>query len=132
MPRRTLARRFEPRYGVSETMIETESTYVARELADYLHFSVNDLTERLSNAHATIDQAEEQLQTVIGSLPDRERLALRCLLARDLWHIAKLYLKTLEQSPHVQASGTTSHVSEELTGAEEPRPLLAFKNSLFE
>ena len=60
MPRKKLARRFEPRYGVSQTMLDAECRCVGRELEDYLLLSMNDLRTKLPELQkqiATLDQS---------------------------------------------------------------------------
>lgn len=104
MPRRKLARRFEPRFGVSQSMVDVEAKWVERELEDHLLASTNDLRKRLSEIHAKVAAAEEGLKTAIGRLPDRERLALKRMLARDMFHIAALYETFLRSSPVVQGA----------------------------
>src|SRR5258706_7919306 len=47
MARKKLIRRFEPRYSVSQEMLDRESKYVAREHEDYLLGSIDDLRKRL-------------------------------------------------------------------------------------
>src|SRR5580698_7564156 len=79
MPRRKLSRRFEPRFGVSQSMVDVEAKWVERELEDHLLASTNDLRKRLSEIHAKVAAAEEGLRLIIGQLPDRERLALKCM-----------------------------------------------------
>ena len=77
MPRRNLIRRFEPRYGVSQLMLDTESKYVGRELDDQLIHSTSELREKLGTWQKQIATAEEELVARFAALPDRERLALR-------------------------------------------------------
>jgi hypothetical protein len=133
MPRRKLARRFEPRYGVSQTMLDAECRYIARELEDYLLQSTNELRETLGKRQALIGTAEEELQAAFRPLPDRERLALRCMFARDCWHMAMLYKQYLGK-PDTQvatATGPSSPAPEELDQQDEPVPMLPFKETLF-
>ncbi len=133
MPRRTLARRFEPRYGISQEMLDAEAKWVAREFDDYLLFSITELREKLRDRQAGFAAAEEQLAAHLTSLPDRERLALKCMLARDAFHIAKLYETFLRSVPSVeQATGTSAPAPEELDRNDEPQPALVFRRSLFE
>ncbi len=133
MPRRTLARRFEPRYGVSQVMLDAEAKWVGRELDDYLLSSISELREKLRERQAGFAAAEEQLAAHLTSLPDRERLALKCMLARDAFHIAKLYETFLRSASAVeQVTGTSTPTPEELDQNDEPRSVLAFTNSLFE
>ena len=133
MPRRNLARRFEPRYGVGQSMVDAEAKWVERELEDQLINSTNELRERLSELHAKVGSAEEGLKTTLSRLPDRERLALKCMLARDVFHIAALYETFLRSSPLVQgATGAIHETPEEVDRQGEPHPALVFQHSLFE
>jgi hypothetical protein len=132
MPRPKLARRFEPRYGVSQSMLEVESRYIARELEDYLLLSADELRQKLKERQDLLASAEEDLQGLLGPLPDRHRLALRCMLARDLLHIAALY-QTFQRSGEREApAGASAPAPEELTEQDEPRPVLPFSEWLFE
>lgn len=133
MPRKKLARRFEPRYGVSQTMLDAECKYIGRELEDYLLQSTNELRETLAKRQALISTAEEELQAAFRPLPDRERLALRCMFARDCWHMAMLYKQFLNQPDTVvaAATGPSSPAPEELDKNDEPVPILPFQESLF-
>jgi hypothetical protein len=132
MPRSKLARRFEPRGGVSQSMLDIESKYVGRELDDYLLYSLTDLRERLKAIQGKIETAEEELQIKLAVLPDRERLSLRCMLARDIYHIAMLYCTFAASSPVAEATGTASVMPEEIDArSEEPRPALPFSEWLF-
>jgi hypothetical protein len=136
MPRTKLARRFEPRFGVSQLMIDTEGKYVRRELEDHLILSTNELRDKLAMAHQRIAASEVELQRRIAALPDRERLAIRCMLARDCWHIAVLYASVLA-SPTVteilpaEATGPIATRPEELDKNEEPMAVIPFKETLF-
>ena len=133
MPRRKLARRFEPRYGVSQTMVAAESRYIARELEDYLLQSTNELRERLAKLKTLLVTAEEELQAAFTPLADRERLALRCMFARDCWHMAMLYKHYLHE-PETQlatATGPSSPAPEELDERDDPVPIVPFKETLF-
>jgi hypothetical protein len=132
MPRRKLSRRFEPRFGVSQSMVDIEVKWVERELEDQLLASTNDLRKRLSEIHAKVATAEEVLKTTIGRLPDRERLALKCMLTRDMFHIAALYETFLRSSQHVKdATGAVHETPEEVDRQGEPRSVLVFQQSLF-
>jgi hypothetical protein len=93
MPRRRLARRFEPRYGVSEYMVQQEAVWLARELDDHLLWSTLQLQERLARLHPRTIAADANIQLQIESLPQRESLALRSMLARDFYHVLALYEK---------------------------------------
>ena len=132
MPRRKLSRRFEPRFGVSQSMVDVEAKWVEREFEDHLLASTNDLRKRLSETYAKVLAAEEGLKTTIGRLPDRERLALKCMLPRDMFHIAALYETFLRSSQQVQGvTGATNEMPEEVDRQGDPRPVLVFQQSLF-
>ncbi len=132
MPRRKLARRFEPRYGVSQSMVETEVKWVQRELEDHLLLSITDLRKRLSEIGNKVSLAEQSLRSSLNRLPDRERLALKCMLARDIFHIAALYETSLRSTRAVEeATGTSVPTAEEKDANDEPQPVLVFSESLF-
>jgi hypothetical protein len=132
MPRRKLSRRFEPRFGLSQSMVDIEAKWVERELEDHLLASTNDLRKRLSEIHAKVATAEEGLKTTIDRLSDRERLALKCMLARDMFHIAALYQTFLRSSQQVKdATGAVHETPEEVDRQGEARPALVFQESLF-
>jgi hypothetical protein len=86
-------RRFEPQGGVSRPMIEAEVKYVAREMDNYLLLSMNDLKQKLAERGAQWNQADESLHTMVSLMPERERLALRCMLVRDMMLLLELYLE---------------------------------------
>ena len=133
MPRRKLARRFEPRFGVNLSMVDEECKWVQRELEDKLLGSTNDLREKLSELHSKVVSAEIGLSTTLGTFPDRERLALKCMLARDVFHIAALYETFLRSSLVVQnATGAVTEVPEEVNQEGEAQPVLLFQESLFD
>jgi tetrahydromethanopterin S-methyltransferase subunit B len=98
MPRRKLARRFEPRYGVSEMMLETEAGYVAREMSDYLLLSINELKAKLAERQELARQSEVVLRNYVESLPEREAIAIQAMMVRDFYHIAELHLMYLRQA----------------------------------
>ena len=132
MPRRKLSRRFEPRFGVSQSMVDVEVKWVERELEDHLLLSTNESRERLAEIQTKVATTEEELKKTLSRLPDRERLALKCMLARDVFHIAALYETFLRSSQHVQgASGAVHETPEEVDEHSEPRPVLVFQQSLF-
>jgi hypothetical protein len=132
MPRQKLARRFEPRFGVSESMLETECKWLQRELEDRLLSSTNDLRRDLSLLHEKVATSEQQLQATLQTLPDRERLALKSMLARDVFHIAALYEKFLRSSPEIAiVTAESKPAAEEIDSNDEPRKVLVFKDSLF-
>jgi len=134
MPRKKLVRRFDPRFGgVSQSMLDAEAKYIAREFEDHLLYSITDLRKHLASVKTTTEASESNLQAMLDRLPDRERLALKYMLAADICHIALLYETFLRSSNIVtQATGPHTPVPEEVTGDNETRPVLVFRQSLFE
>jgi hypothetical protein len=117
-------------------MLDAESKYIGRELEDYLLQSTSELRERLAKLKTLIATAEEELQAAFGRLADRERLALRCMFARDCWHMAALYKSyiasaSLTAAEALTSSGPSSPAVEEIDEAAEPVPILPFKETLF-
>lgn len=110
---KTKVRRFDPWGGVTRPMIEAEAKHIAREMEDYLLLSLNDLKEKLSTRGQQWNQADESLHAVVSLLPDRERLALQCMLVRDLMLLLELYLE------HVRT--TQSEAPAPVTPTDAPR-----------
>jgi hypothetical protein len=131
MPRKQMARRFEPRYGISESMLEVEAGYLAREAEDYRVYSINDLREKLADWQAKLTTAESNLSFSIQRLPDQERLILRCMVARDVWHIAQLYQRYFQSDLSTEVTGDITEIAEEYR-EDEPIPVLPFQETLFE
>jgi hypothetical protein len=132
MPRQKHARRFETRFGVSQVMLDGEAKWLQRELDDHLIYSLTGLKELLADLQTKAAGAEAELAMRLKGIPDRERLALKCMIARDVFHVGMLYLTLLRSSPAVQdATGTHELAPEELDKDENPRPALVFKESLF-
>jgi hypothetical protein len=132
MPHRNLARRFEPRYGVTQPMVDMEAKWVERELEDQLVFSINELRKKLAGTQAEVASAEGGLAATLSRLPDRERLALKYMVARDVFHMAKLYETFLRSSQLVQsATGAVHETPEEVDRQGEAHPVLVFQQSLF-
>jgi len=134
MPRKKLVRRFDPRFGgVSQSMLDAEAAYVAREFEDQLLYSIADLRKCLDGVQAKTAACEGNLKAILDRLPDRERLALKYMLAADICHIALLYETFLRSSKAVsEATGQRSPAPEEVAGGNDTRPVLVFRHSLFE
>jgi len=130
MPRREFARRFEPRYGVSDPMLETEVEYLRREVEDQRVYSSNDLTERLSNRRRDLTVVEVELEFALKRLSDQDRLIVRNLFARDCWYLAKLYERYMRSD---QSADTGAHTRQDITDEEtgDLVPVMPFKESLF-
>ncbi len=72
MPRKKL-RRFDPRFGVSEPMLEAEGIHVGQEFRDHLLMSITQLKEWLKDRQTLLTTTGDNLDLVLRSLPDRER-----------------------------------------------------------
>ena len=96
MPRRKLIRHFEPRYGVSQAMIDVESKYVAREHDDYMTLSLTEMQQKLHELRGKWNEANQTAEALVRSLPEREAVAFQCLLVRDLFLILALYNACLQ------------------------------------
>jgi hypothetical protein len=134
MPHRKLARRFEPRYGVSLPMVQQEATWLAREFDDVLIGSLTDLRDRLSQTQKILLVSDANIQFQIDSLPEREGLAIRCLLARDLYHLSALYEQFFQsyQGPK-RSIGDSERQRAMATAQSLPPPMpKAFKEWLFD
>jgi hypothetical protein len=92
MPRQKLARRFEPRYGVSIQMIEEEAKWLGREAEDYEAAAASEMDATLKDRHASCRKCWDEFQLLLGHLPEREGRINHCLLFRDFYHILELYL----------------------------------------
>lgn len=126
MPRRKLARRFEPRYGVSQSTIDLEATYLAREMEDYLLLSLTDLEEKVASLRSSVSTMHDELGALTEALPERERLAMLTLMYRDFHHLGALYRTYLTAGAHAPVADTRSQPK-----ATPPLPL-PFRESLFE
>ncbi len=71
------------------------------------------------------------LENAVRALPDRERIAIQCLVARDLFHLIELYCTYL-QVPSAPPSGRMRSTSEKAPNVE-PRHerVLPFSEWLF-
>jgi hypothetical protein len=132
MPRKKLLRRFEPRSGVSQAMLEVEGGYVRQELEDYLLRSENELRERLKELKERLATTGESLQAMLAKVADRERLALRCMMARDFFHIAALYESFLGGAELPKGTIPPKPTPEELTPAGKPVATVPFREWLFD
>ncbi len=135
MPRKKLIRRFEPRYGVSREMIDLEAKYVAREVEDFQLLAQNDLRERLDKVRQAWKQADETLERHVCVLPEHQKLAVQCIVVRDLCHLMELYCASLKVS--VLADAATHPAAsrpQSPTPPNEPvkEKMLPFSNWLFE
>jgi len=131
MPRRNLARRFEPRYGVSDPMLEMEVSYVKHEVEDYRLYSMSELENRLTDRHRDLITVEAELEFSLKQLSDRDRLIVRNLIARDFWHIAKLFEKYL-RSDEIEPFEPNTGKFIDIEVNAEPVGIIPFKETLFD
>ena len=110
MSKRIGRRRFdEPRYGVSELMIEAEARELDRELESYLLLSSNALKEKSERLLRSYRQTDESLHAAINRLPERERLTVMCMLGRDLYLVLAVFLNYLQKhEPEAHTSVQTA------------------------
>ena len=91
MPRKKKARRFEPRYGASQSTLDLEAGYLQREVQNYAVFASADVAKTLSERHANCQNTWKHVSLVLESAPQRDRQILQALLFRDLWLVLELY-----------------------------------------
>ena len=87
MPRKTTARRFVPRYAVvSQSVVDHESQYLAREVDNLLVLSLADVRKSTDERYTLAATAWAELQQSMLQLADRDAEALRSILFRDIFH----------------------------------------------
>lgn len=87
MPRKNTARRFVPRYpAVSQSVVNEEAKYLAREVEDLLVLSLAEVRKFSDERYALATNAWTELQQSIASLPEIDAEALRAILFRDIFH----------------------------------------------
>jgi hypothetical protein len=119
-------RRFEPRTGVSQFMVDDEARYVAREVDDHLLLSLNDLKQQLTDRRADWKQAHDVLEEQVRLLAAREQAAVQLLLTRDCHHLFALY------SAYVRSRIDSGEVPARLSPSpQEEAPQLPFSEWLF-
>jgi hypothetical protein len=114
-------------------MLDAEAKWVERELEDKLIHSTNELKETLAELRGKVSLTEAGLQKTLAKLPDRERLALKSMLARDVFHVAVLYETFLRSSPLIHNTPTVDiDIPQEIDPKDQAATVLVFKESLFE
>lgn len=129
MPRKKRLRRFEPRFGVSQPMLDEESKWVKQELDNYLLLSVHELKEMLATRQTLLVTHDANLSCRLSRLPERDRLAMQCMLTRDCVHIGMLYETSIGMIPDGGIPDVPSVISNQSAGGIETLP---FKTSLFD
>jgi len=129
MPRRKFARRFDPRFGVSQSTIDVEATYVAKEIENYLLLSTADLEAKLAERRQLLSRVHDELEVFMAGLSERQRLTLLLIMYRDCHHMGVLYRTYLrsEDQPEISEQVTVAVT----TPATPPVPL-PFKEFLFD
>ena len=134
MPRKKLIRHFEPRYGVSQSMVDVEATYVAREHEDYMLLSVADLRKRLETLRNQWREADEAAERLLHGMNERELLGWQCLVTRDYYLMLELYgtcLRAVSGQPTEPPSAPDQRV-EKKTLVKREEKVLPFSDWLFE
>lgn len=135
MPRKKLVRHFEPRYGVSQQMLEVEGNYVMREHEDYLLLSTNDLRKRLEALRSQWRQADQVAERLLQGVNERDSLAWQCLVTRDFYLMLELYGTCLRTTRGQQPASTpvpAKRVEEKSTEMTVPKErVLPFSEWLF-
>ena len=106
MPRRNRARRFEPRYGVSQATLDVEAGYLTHEADDYSVFAPSDLDAKRIERHANGKHCWEHLQKLLESLGEQDQRIIHCLFFRDIHQLLELYLTYIR--PKVSSAPTAS------------------------
>jgi hypothetical protein len=97
-----------------------------------LLWSTNDLRERLKERQTLIVTSEAHLQLQIKSLRERESLAIRCMIARDAYHLLALYELFAETDHFSRELKTTPFIpTVPPVAAAEPEPVVTFSEWLF-
>ena len=130
MPRRKFARRFDPPFGVSQSTIDVEATYVAKEVENYLLLSTTDLEEKLGERRRLMSRVHDELEVFMAGLSERQRLTLLLIMYRDCHHMGVLYRTYLK-------SDDQPEISEHVAAAPLPTPTtppvpLPFREFLFD
>ncbi len=126
MPRKNLARRFDPRGGVSQTAIDEEARHLAQELEHYTVLSINDLNQMLAERRHKLDILQQELQPLIDGMSERMQLAVLSVLYRDFAHMAALYVSYLKP----KEDGSSPRHEGTLATKPAPAPL-PFREWLF-
>jgi hypothetical protein len=119
-------RRFEPRTGVSQQMVDNEARFVSREMEDYCLLSLNDLKQKLADRRVAWQQAHDTLEEKVRLLDAREQAAVQCLLVRDCHHLFALYLSFVMSK--IQSGEVPARLAPAI---EEEAPRLPFSEWLF-
>lgn len=104
MPGRKKARRFEPRYGVTQAAIDVEAGYLAKEVENYRLLASSDVSAKLTKRHADSKDSWDHLQLLLDSSAERDRQVLQSLLFRDLYLVLELYVTYLRS---IQSNAAT-------------------------
>jgi len=94
-------------------MVEAEARELGREFDSYVDQSLTELKERSAERLQLYGEADATLRGAVGRLPERERLAVMCMLGRDLHLVLAVYLQFLagEKSPVPAGPASSEPVS---------------------
>jgi hypothetical protein len=92
VPRKKTLRRFDPSGVVSQIVVDEEAKHVAREVANYALLARSDIETKLVERYANVEHCWRHLQELLSATAEHERVIIRGLLFRDLYHILELYL----------------------------------------
>ncbi len=107
MPKKNLLRRFEPRYGVGESVVIEQAKILGREAEDYEALATSQVDEWVNERHTSCRRSWDEFQLLLSGLPEAERQITLCLLFRDFYHILVLYLSHL-RTKHPELSVSAS------------------------
>lgn len=108
MPQRVRARRFASMLVVSQATVDAELPYLARDIENYLALSMTEIKEKLGERHVLARRAWDHLEQMLPALPERDMMAVRALLFRDLFHALHLYVTNLRTRTEIGAAATFS------------------------
>ncbi len=127
MPRRRIARRFEPRYGVSASMVAEEAKWLGREVEDHEHLAIGEAKQKVQERRGLCERSWNHLKLLLKSVSERERTILHALFYRDSFHILELYLEFVRRKHPEQPKAAVAPSSKTQTD-----PSKSFPESLFD
>jgi hypothetical protein len=121
MPRRNKARRFEPRYGVSQAALEVEAGYLGREVEDYQVFAASDLEAKRVERQADCEHSWKHLHLLLDGMSEAEQRIIHCLVFRDLYLALELYLTYVKSRSPEASSASPSPVKAPGRSQSDPK-----------
>lgn len=129
MPRRNLARRFDPWRGVSRNTLEVEAGYVRREIENLQAMSLQELADRVVCLRQHGQQSSQSLRSLLDELPERAKLHMEAIIFRDFYHMMELYRTCIGCEPQIEEDEAPPRVAELST--QQPAEL-PFREWLFD